>query len=120
LFRIGKVNHVQDQLIQVTLFNLKLDKKSETINQHDILLKFGNIGSKATFELDNNNQKMLLNKLIELGISLLLYETNFSVFFSDADCNSFVYLMAETKSKDDVSAVLFSSIVNKEIDDVFV
>jgi hypothetical protein len=33
----------------------------------DILMSFGNIGSKTIFELDNTREKNLLKKLMDIG-----------------------------------------------------
>ncbi len=62
------MNQILDKSIYVTLFHYKLDIKSEQISEQDIILNFGNIGSKTIFDLDDNKQKILINKLIELGI----------------------------------------------------
>lgn len=60
-FRMGKVNQVHGDSIHVTLFNFKLDIKSSQIGQDDVIVNFGNIGSKTIFELDDSQQKILIN-----------------------------------------------------------
>lgn len=50
------------------MFHYKLDIRKEFIVEDDILINFRNIGSKMIFELDNKQQRELLNKLIQLGI----------------------------------------------------
>jgi hypothetical protein len=43
-FRIGKRTKVLDNTYQITLFNYKLDIKTESITDDNILFNFGNIG----------------------------------------------------------------------------
>ncbi len=64
---IGKVNNIQENSMNITLFHYKLDVKSEQTIQDDVLINFGNIDSKPVFELNDQRQKILINKLIELG-----------------------------------------------------
>jgi hypothetical protein len=66
-FRIGKVNNIQENSMNITLFHYKLEVKSGQTIQHDVLINFVNIDSKPVFQLNDQRQKILINKLIELG-----------------------------------------------------
>jgi hypothetical protein len=60
-FRIGKVNEVQESMINITLFHYKLDIKTEMVTDEDIILNFGPHQAKSIFEMNGEEQKMLLN-----------------------------------------------------------
>lgn len=59
-FKIGKVNEI------------KLFTKSEHIVEHDVLLNFSNSGSKIMFELPNNKQSALIDRVLKLPRLLLI------------------------------------------------
>ena len=42
--------------------------KYEQVTQPEVLFNFVNIGSKSTFELNDKRQKLLIHKLVELGM----------------------------------------------------
>ncbi|CAF1142639.1 unnamed protein product [Rotaria sordida] len=67
-FKIGKVYEINDNLINITWFHYKVDVKSEQVTQQEVLFNFGNIGPKSIFELNDKRQKLLINKLVELGM----------------------------------------------------
>ncbi len=67
-FRIGKVNEMKENLIHITLFHYKLDVKTEVIKQNDVILNFGPHSAKSSiFEMSDDQQRMLLNRVYTLG-----------------------------------------------------
>jgi hypothetical protein len=48
-FEMGKVNTIEGNLLNITLFQYKLDVKSKEISEEDSMLNFGNIGNKSIF-----------------------------------------------------------------------
>ncbi len=54
------------------------DTKISVILKQDIIINFGNIGRQIKFELDDNRQRCLLDKLIETGMHsfILINEKN--------------------------------------------
>ena len=71
-FKIGKVTDIKEKDINITLFQYNLHVKTEQIIEHDVLLNFGNIGLKTIFELSDQKQNILINKVIELGMELFI------------------------------------------------
>ncbi|UJR23392.1 hypothetical protein I4U23_026400 [Adineta vaga] len=71
VFKIGKINKtINDDRHEVMIFHYKLENKMEIIMDENVLLRFGNIGSKKIFDLDKKQQEQLLNKLNQIN-----YET---------------------------------------------
>ncbi len=81
-FKIGKVNDIKENDITITLFNYKLHTRSEHIIEHDVLFNYGNIGSKTMFELADEKQNILINRIFELGRLFFSLTTNDVHFFS--------------------------------------
>jgi hypothetical protein len=72
-FRIGKINDIDENRFCITLFHYKLDIRCENIMEDDVLINFGNIGSKTIFELDHKRQQRLFNKINDLSMYTDLY-----------------------------------------------
>lgn len=89
-FKIGKVNKIKENDISITLFHYKLHTKSEQVVEHDVLLNFGNIGSKTIFELPDDKQSNLINRVFGLGRLFFSLTTNNGLFFLDNNFNSFI------------------------------
>ncbi len=103
-FKMGKISVVNEHILSVTLFHHKLDVKTEVIMDDDILMNFGNIGSKTIFELDNTQQKSLLNKLMNMGNCFYIFikRTIDSQFVLYQNYNSIIHLLTDMKIKDEV------------------
>ncbi|CAF1578543.1 unnamed protein product [Rotaria magnacalcarata] len=83
IFKLGKINEIKQNHIIISLFQYKLDKKTEQISPQDILLNFGGNSTKSTFVFSVKKQKALVNKIIEI----------------DANCDSFVRIINDVKEK---------------------
>jgi hypothetical protein len=67
-FHLGKVTDIEENMINITLFNYKLDIKTEMVTDEDIILNFGPHQSKSIFEMSNEQQRTLLNRIYERGM----------------------------------------------------
>ncbi len=81
-FRVGKVVEVQEKMINVTLFHYKLDIKTETVMNDDIIINFGPHQSKSIFEMNDEQQKMLLNRIYERGTVVCVLALRYFSFSS--------------------------------------
>ena len=66
-FRIGKVTEIKDNLINIILSDYQLDTKTEMVTHNDVIVNFGSHGAESLFEMNDEQQKMLLNRVYELG-----------------------------------------------------
>jgi hypothetical protein len=67
-FRLGKITDIEDNMINITLFNYKLDIKTEIVTNDDIILNLGPHQSKSIYEMSNEHQRTLLNRIYERGM----------------------------------------------------
>ena len=66
-FHIGKVVNVNvnESLINVTLFHYKMDTEMISATKDDVIMNFGQHQAKSIFKMSDDQQKMLLDQLIE-------------------------------------------------------
>lgn len=66
-FHIGKVVNVNvnESLINVTLFHYKMDTEMISATKDDVIMNFGQHQAKSIFKMGDDQQKMLLDQLIE-------------------------------------------------------
>ena len=88
----------------ITLFHFKLDTKNDVIVDHDILVNFGNYGLRTIFDMDSPKQKLLLDALIEYGMSsyIFLEQARDFQFVLDPTHRSMRQLLNEMHLKDQV------------------
>lgn len=68
-YKIGKVKEIKNNDITVSLFHYKLGVRSEQIINSDVIVSLGNVGAKSVFELTEQKQKLLINRIFDMCMS---------------------------------------------------